>query len=149
MCYSGSCAKKIICLFKSIQVCLKSISKEFELTVPEMMIMFELYENKTLSLNELSEKIEFPKSSVSRIVDQLVIRGYVSREIPSENRRMVKLSISTKSLECIDIGGINDRLNDRLNDLIVGGVEEEKAERMVSALDEINLILNERKGGVL
>jgi len=143
MCYSDSCAKKIIYLYKSIQVYLKSISKEFELTLPEMMIMFELYENKTLSLNELSEKIEFPKSSVSRMVDQLVIRGYVSREIPSENRRMVKLSISTKSLGCIDIGCINDRLND----LIVGGVEEEKAERMISALDEINLMLNERKGG--
>lgn len=143
MCYSGSCAKKIICLFKSIQVCLKSISKEFELTVPEMMIMFELYENKTLSLNELSENIEIPKSSVSRMVDQLVNRGYVSREIPSENRRTVKLSISTKSLECIDIG----RLNDRLNDLIVGGVEEEKAERMISALDEINLMFTEKNEG--
>ena len=70
MCYSGGCAEKLISLFKSIQGCLKSISQEFELTVPEMMIMFELYENKILSLNELSEKIEFPKSSVSRIVDR-------------------------------------------------------------------------------
>lgn len=143
MCYSASCAKKIICLFKSMQVCLKSIAKEFELTVPEMMIMLELYENKTLSLNELSENIEFPKSSVSRMVDQLVNRGYVSREIPLENRRTVKLSISTKSLECIDIASINDRFND----LTFGGVEEEKAERMISALDEINLMLKGKEGG--
>ena len=80
MCYSGGCAEKLISLFKSIQGCLKSISQEFELTVPEMMIMLELYENKTLSLNELSEKIEFPKSSVSRIVEGLVNREYVTTE---------------------------------------------------------------------
>lgn len=137
MCYSGSCANKLISLFKSIQLCLKSISKEFELTVPEMMIMLELYENKTLSLSELSEKMEFPKSSLSRIVDQLVNRGYVTREIPIENRRMVELSISTKCLECIDVACINDRFND----VIVEGLEPAKAERMVLALDELNLIL--------
>jgi len=137
MCYSGNCAEKLISLFKSIQGCLKSISHEFDITVPEMMIMFELYENKTLSLNELSEKIEFPKSSVSRIVDQLVKRGYVLRKIPKENRRMVELSITTECLKCIDVACINDRFND----VVVGGLEQKKAERMISSLDELSLIL--------
>ena len=141
MCYSGGCAEKLISLYKSIQGYLKSISQEFELTVPEMMIMFELYENKTLSLNELSEKIELPKSSVSRIVDGLVNREYVSREIPKENRRMVNLSISTKCLQCIDVACINDRFND----VVVGGLEPEKADRMILALDELSLILNKEK----
>lgn len=138
MCYSGGCAEKLISLFKSIQGYLKSISQEFELTVPEMMIMLELYENKTLSLNELSEKIELPKSSVSRIVEGLVNREYVTREIPKENRRMVNLSISTKCLKCIDVAGINDRFED----VFVGGLEPEKAERMISALEELSTILN-------
>lgn len=138
MYYSGSCAKKIISLFKSIQGCLKSISQEFEITVPEMMIMFELYENKTLSLNELSEKIECPKSSVSRIVNQLVNRGYVLRKIPKENRRMVELSISAECLKCIDVACINDRFDEAL----IGGLEPKNAERMFSSLDELNLILN-------
>jgi DNA-binding MarR family transcriptional regulator len=140
MCCSSSCAEKLISLYKSIQGCLKSISKEFKLTVPEMMIMFELYENKTLSLNELSEKMEFPKSSISRIVDQLVNRGYVAREIPKENRRTVKLSISDECLNFIDIACINDRFND----VVVGGIEEEKAKRMISSMEELSLILNEK-----
>lgn len=137
MCYSGGCAEKLISLFKSIQGCLKSISKEFELTVPEMMIMLELYENKTLSLNELSEKIELPKSSVSRIVDGLVNREYVAREIPVENRRMVNLSISTKCLKCIDVACINDRFED----VVVGGLEPSKAEKMILGLEELSSIL--------
>lgn len=141
MCNSSGCAEKLIALFKTIQGCLKSISQEFELTVPEMMIMFELYENKVLSLNDLSEKIEFPKSSVSRIVDQLVTRGFVVREIPKENRRMVKLSISPKHLNCIDVSCINERLND----VVVGGLEPEKAERIISALEELSLILKSVK----
>jgi len=141
MCYSGGCAEKLISLFKSIQGCLKSISKEFELTVPEMMIMLELYENKTLSLNELSEKIELPKSSVSRIVEGLVNREYVLRKIPKENRRIVELSISTKCLKCIDVACINDRFND----VVVGGLEPEKEDRMISALEELSLILKQDK----
>jgi len=141
VCYSYGCGEKLISLFKSIQGCLKSISKEFELTVPEMMIMFELYENETLSLNELSEKIELPKSSVSRIVDQLVNREYVLRKIPKENRRMVELSISTKCLKCIDVACINDRFND----VVVGGLEPEKANRIILALEELSSALKENK----
>ncbi|MBU3145200.1 MarR family winged helix-turn-helix transcriptional regulator [Clostridium sp. CF012] len=141
MCYSGGCAEKLISLFKSIQGCLKLISQEFELTIPEMMIMLELYENKTLSLNELSEKIELPKSSVSRIVEGLVNREYVAREIPKENRRMVNLSISTKCLKCIDVAGINDRFEA----VVVGGLEPQKAERMISVLEELSSILNKEK----
>lgn len=137
MCHSGGYAEKLITLFKSIQGCLKSISQEFELTVPEMMIMLELYENKTLSLNELSEKIELPKSSVSRIIDQLVNRGYVDRKIPKENRRVVELSISIKCLNCIDVACINDRFKD----VVVGGLEPEKADKMISALEGLSLIL--------
>lgn len=137
MCYSGSCAEKLISLFKSIQGCLKSISHEFDISVPEMMIMLELYEKKILSLNELSEKIEFPKSSVSRIVDQLVNRGYVLRKIPKENRRIVELSISNQCLKCIDVACINDRVND----VVVGKLKPPKAKKMILAIDELNLIL--------
>ena len=140
MCHSSSCAEKLISLYKAIQGCLKSISQEFQLTVPEMMIMFELYENKTLSLNELSERIEFPKSSVSRIVDQLVKREYVTREIPEENRRTVKLSISHKCLNLIDVACINDRFNA----VVVGGIEQEEAQKMISSMEELSLILNEK-----
>lgn len=137
MCYSGSCAEKLISLFKSIQGCLKSIAYEFDISVPEMMIMLELYENKVLSLNELSGKIELPKSSVSRIVDQLVNRGYVSRKIPKENRRIVELSIPNQCLKCIDVACINDRVND----VVVGKLLPLKAKKMILAIDELNLIL--------
>lgn len=136
MCRLGGCAEKLIALFKSIQGCLKSISEEFELTVPEMMIMLELYDNKVLSLNELSEKIQLPKSSASRIVDQLVSRGYVIRKIPEENRRMVELSISPECLNCIDVACINDRFDD----VVVGGLEPKKAQKMILALEELNSI---------
>lgn len=141
MCCLGGCAGKLIKLFKSIQGCLKSISQEFELTVPEMMIMLELYENKVLSLNELSERIELPKSSASRIVDQLVSRGYIIRKIPEGNRRMVELSISPECLDCIDVSCINDRFNEA----VVGGLEPEKAQKMILALEELNSILKNDK----
>ena len=54
---------------------------------------------------------------------------------------MVNLSISTKCLKCIDVACINDRFND----VVVGGLEPEKADRMILALDELSLILKKEK----
>ncbi len=129
--YSGSGMEKLITLYKTIQGCLKDVSQGYELTVSEMTIMLELYENKTLSLNELSEKIELPKSSVSRLIDNLVNRGYVSRIIPTENRRSVELSASV--LNC------TEDLCD--NEVLLKRLKQENIDKILSTMQELSEIL--------
>jgi MarR family transcriptional regulator, organic hydroperoxide resistance regulator len=86
---------------------IKSITKQFRskfmkeaiacgFTAPQLMLLHELYNYPNISLKELSDKLYLSKSTVSGIVDRLEKAGYVIREIPEENRRMVKLSLSKK-----------------------------------------------------
>ena len=93
--------------------------------------------NKDISLNDLSIRIDLPKSSVSRIVDQLVNMGAVNREIPKENRRSVKLSIATKFYENQEISNINEKIKS----VIIDEIQPEKSERIISALEELNALL--------
>jgi MarR family transcriptional regulator, organic hydroperoxide resistance regulator len=86
MCNSVCCIQKIMSLLRSIQGSLNNhISLNAEssgLTNSQFMVMFEIYNNKNISLNELSTRLDLPKSSLSRIVDQLVNKSIVKREVP-------------------------------------------------------------------
>lgn len=126
--------EQFISLYKSTQRCLKDISQTCEFTVPEMTIMLELIENKTVSLNELSERIELPKSSVSRFVDRLVNRGFISRVIPKENRRSVELSAT--SLNCIEELCVNEVLLEKL--------KKEDIDEILAAMQELTKILTNK-----
>lgn len=140
MCCLSNCTTKIIDIFKSIQRCFNTIAEDSGLTVPEMMIMLELYDNKVLSLNQLSKNIDLPKSSVSRLVDGLVKKGYIIREIPEENRRTVKLFISSKCPDCMNLSLVDAKFKETL----LGNVEQEKADRIISALDELSSLLKSK-----
>ena len=103
MCEARNCVQKIMYLLRKIQGNLncqmQSSAESFGLTTSQFMVMFEIYNNKDISLIELSERLDLPKSSVSRLVDQLVNQEIVIREIPKENRRIIKLSISDEFLK--------------------------------------------------
>jgi DNA-binding MarR family transcriptional regulator len=51
---------------------------------------------KSISLNDLSDRLYLDKSTVSRTVDSLVRKGTVNRDVPKENRRKVTISLTEK-----------------------------------------------------
>ncbi|MBV7276679.1 MarR family transcriptional regulator [Clostridiaceae bacterium UIB06] len=83
---------------RSIQKTIRSKSekvvKKYGFTPPQLRVIFYLYETPSITLNELSEHVMLTKSTVSGIVDRLYNKGVVIREIPKDNRRTVRLSIS-------------------------------------------------------
>lgn len=141
MCEERCSIQKIMQLLRTIQGKLnchiESNAQKFGLTTSQFMVMFEIYNHKDISLNELSEKLELPKSSVSRLVDQLVNHGIVMREIPKENRRTVKLSIASDFLEKANVNRISDDLEDNL----AVGLEPQRVERIISALEELSSVI--------
>ena len=93
-------AEEIANLFKSIhktyhQYILSQVSC-YNLTVPQLMILHELYHHSEITLTELSERVGLAKSTVSGIVDRLELRGAVKRIKVSENRRIVRISLTEK-----------------------------------------------------
>ncbi len=92
-------------------------SKLYGFTGPQLFLAFILYRHPGISLQELSEKLGLSKSTVSGIVERLVCQGDVTREIPSENRRSVKLFLSSDFLKKYDLSEIKIRfLNDLFKD---------------------------------
>jgi len=141
MCNYGQNTHKILDLLRNIQGGLKchmvSSAENFGLTVTQFMIMYEIYNHKYISLNELCIKLDLPKSSVSRIVDQLVNKGVILREIPKDNRRTVKLSMVEEFLKTIEIS----KINNKLNEVVTLNIEPNKCKRIISVLEELNSIL--------
>lgn len=57
---------------------------------------------KALSSGEISSMLISQASDVTRIVDRMVKKGFVSREIPAENRRLVMVSLTEVGLKKVE-----------------------------------------------
>jgi MarR family transcriptional regulator, organic hydroperoxide resistance regulator len=73
--------------------------KEHGFTVTQLSLMFILYRDPNIMLNELSERMGLSKSTVSSMVERLEKQGVVVRKIPKDNRRIVRLSLEQKFVE--------------------------------------------------
>ena len=112
-------------------------------SMPQFMALIELYRNEGITMHELSEKLDLPKSSVSRITDQLVKMGMVESVRPSDNRRTVSLSVT----------GSFKKNKSRIMDMVTGDINKktgrEKAEKIIKALEELCDIVKYEKNTTL
>ena len=138
-------ADEIIEIFKNIKKSLsckfKKSAKQFGFTPPQLSVIFHLYEIPSITLNELSDHMGLTKSTVSGIVDRLSNQGVVIREIPKDNRRIVKLSISEEFKKNNDICAIKKNF---ISDLISNSIKDmdsEEVEKMIYGLRQFSLLL--------
>ena len=61
--------------------------------------LLEISKHTELTLNQLSKELHLDKSTVSRTVEGLVNLGLITRMIPKENRRIVKLNLTRQGEE--------------------------------------------------
>jgi MarR family transcriptional regulator, organic hydroperoxide resistance regulator len=73
--------------------------KEHGFTVTQLSLMFILHRDPNIMLNELSDRMGLSKSTVSSMVERLEKQGVVIREIPKDNRRIVRLSLDPEFAE--------------------------------------------------
>ncbi len=95
--------EKIVELFRSIQRKIREVAaqkfKAYGFTLPQLNVVFILYETPNIMLNELTKKMGLSQSTVSSIIERLVNQGVVMRQIPKDNRRTVQLSLSAEFME--------------------------------------------------
>ncbi|MBN7773985.1 MarR family winged helix-turn-helix transcriptional regulator [Clostridium aminobutyricum] len=116
-------------------------SRQLGFTGPQLFVVFTLCKNPGINLQELSERMELSKSTVSGIVDRLVIQGDVLREIPTENRRSVKLFLSPDFLKKCDL---METKKQYLTDLI-HGAEPEELELIIQGLEKLSELIRRNK----
>jgi DNA-binding MarR family transcriptional regulator len=123
-------------LLKRFRVAASMNLKEYGFTATQIALMFILYRNPNLMLNELSDKMGLSKSTVSSMVERLENQGVVLREIPKDNRRIVRLSLepefAEKHKDILDFRHkfINDILNFK-------DVSANDADKIIYALEKM------------
>ncbi len=104
-------------------------------SMPQFLVMYQLTQDGSVSMHELVDKTGLPKSTLSRIVDQLVRRGVLKRHRPENNRRTVMLSVTDAYTKK------KARLKKSVADKIALGMPGGKAAGINRALKELYDIL--------
>lgn len=79
-----------------VEEMVKEALKPFNLTHAQLNALYILNENdpRPVSANELKEQILVANPDVTRLLDRLVVKGYVHRETCPNNRRKIDISLT-------------------------------------------------------
>ena len=79
-----------------VEEIIKKALKPYNLTHAQLNALYILYENdpEPVSANELKEQILVSNPDVTRLLDRLVVKGYVQRETCPQNRRKIDISLT-------------------------------------------------------
>ncbi|WP_347560934.1 MarR family transcriptional regulator [Clostridium sp. JN-1] len=140
-------ADRIIKAFKNIGKTFgdkfRKSAKQYGFTSPQLSVIFHLYKTPGITLNELSEHMMLTKSTVSGIINRLVNQEVVVREVPKNNRRIIKLSLSEEFIKNNNV--INMKKNFAY-DIIANAVKNldpKELENIVYSLEKLNSLMQD------
>lgn len=70
----------------------------------QWMVLHSVYHNEGIGIKELSQMLGISSSAVTQLVDSLVKRGHLIREVNLEDRRALKIRVSKKTRNSISFG---------------------------------------------
>lgn len=110
-------------------------------------ILFVLWKKEHLTVTEISEQISLAKNTVSVVIDGMVQKGMVTREINPENRRQTIISL-TEYAE--SLREKYEDVSQQMNTLFYRGftdTEREEFERYLSRI--VNILKETDRRGVI
>jgi DNA-binding MarR family transcriptional regulator len=112
-------------------------ARQFGFTATQAAVAQDLGQNPGSTLQDVCRRLGWPKSTVSRVVDDLVRRGIALREIPESNRRTILLSLDEAALGCVPSD---------FTEVFPGGLPEEPREirTLIDSLDRLLRMMKER-----
>jgi DNA-binding MarR family transcriptional regulator len=83
---------------------MNALLKPFGLSEPQYNVLRILrgQQGKPMNLYEIGERMVHPTSNVSRIIDKLLEKGWAARNVCTENRRRVDISITSSGMQLLD-----------------------------------------------
>lgn len=83
-------------IFKTIQDYSHEVANKFGITGPQLWTLKTIYQNGSLSLGDLSQRMYLHPSTISGVIDRLEKKGYVLRDRDQKDRRVVKVDLTSK-----------------------------------------------------
>jgi DNA-binding MarR family transcriptional regulator len=137
--------ERVVYLFKAVHKIYRDQiyekSRQYGFTGPQIGLIIGLHKNPYITLKEMSECLGLSKSTVSGMVDRLVGHGVVIREIPEDNRRIVRLSLSPDFQKNNVLKELADKyINDSLKD-----ASEEDLDKIITGLEILYRLIKTEK----
>lgn len=124
----------------AMRTALKAEVAKGDLTGPQTAVMRSVVRQPGVSLRELSREVSLAHSTVSGIVDRLVKRGLLEREIDAQDKRIVRLRPSS---------AVKTWMDQQLPSLRIGPLqaalqraEPEEREILANAIAHLRNLLN-------
>ncbi|MGX5488187.1 MarR family winged helix-turn-helix transcriptional regulator [Bacillus thuringiensis] len=96
---AGEVVQSFVTINKEIIKFTHQNASSLGLTVQQMGILNTIYTNPNITLKEISSRLSVPKSTVSVNIDELVNIGFIVRKQSHEDRREIKLKVTTQGQE--------------------------------------------------
>ncbi|WP_454780335.1 MarR family winged helix-turn-helix transcriptional regulator [Legionella sp. WA2022007384] len=114
----------------------RRLNKCYGLTVPQMVCLYEIYENGRMTISTLSKRIYLSMSTIVGVIDRLEEKQFVNRTRDIQDRRIIYIDITEKGKEFVSAAPylLHNRLNDNLQVLTV--------EEQIALANSINLLVD-------
>jgi DNA-binding MarR family transcriptional regulator len=118
---------------------IKGALKAYDLTHAQLNALYILYDNDPVpvSASELKNKILVANPDVTRLLDRLVKKDYVRREICSENRRMLDISLTESGKKLFVEAHLSAK--QALGNFFVDQITEEEARELRRILHKLRV----------
>ena len=111
-----------------------------EINSAQGRIMFALWQQDGISINELAKKTQLKKSTLTSMLDRLERMGYVKRERSKKDRRKILIQRTNKdrTLEQVYVKVSEEMTGIYYKDFVIGEIDqfEEYLKRILSNLTE-------------
>ena len=118
---------RIIHSFRSGSV----LKEDIELSFPQALLLLELNEAGTISMSELSRRLQVTQGVATRMVDRLLEKDMVERERDKVDRRVVLVTLAPKGKK---LAGEMERINKMKIKELFKAVPEKEREDFLKVL---------------
>lgn len=135
----GELVRKMVRLFQLFE---RDQIKIHGFTTTQCYTLLELEKSGSITMNELSDRMNLSSSTMTRIMDNLVRDGYIERQKSSEDRRLVIVSLSDKGLSSAKTlnASVNHYYQRVIENMPTGKLDEvlQSANLLIQAFEKAN-----------
>ncbi len=91
--------RQVYRLVREYELCDQMCMGQYRVTASQGYTLLSLPESESITMNALSEAMGLANSTMTRMVDQLVKKGFVCRTPDVEDRRVVRVGLTAKGQE--------------------------------------------------
>jgi len=117
-----------------------------EINPPQGRIMFELWQQDGISINELALKTQLKKSTLTSMLDRLEKMGYIKRQRSRKDRRkiLIKRTKKDRTMEKVYVA-----VSDEMTELFYEGFSKSEIDRFEKDLKQVLSNLTDFEANVI